>query len=78
MPSTTVELCTGLEVNIDYEVTEAEPDVGVFHPYVDADSITIYRPQPDGSGKEVHKDAYWILGESLNSIAETLTENLGD
>lgn len=76
MPSKSIVLPTGLEVDIDYEVVEPEPDVGIFHPYVDAESITIYRPQPDGKSKEVSPDAYWILGDSLQGIAENLTDEL--
>lgn len=74
---TTIKL-NGLDVDIDYSITPAEPSTGLSFPYVEADSISIFRPQKDGSLKEIHQDAYWILGDYLETIAEDLTNLIGD
>ena len=58
-----------LEIEVDYVINPAEPDVGIMHPYVD--ELTFINPKTGKSVPELED----ILGERvLEDIHETLLQ----
>lgn len=65
MPTTSLTLPDGREIEVDYFIFPAEPDVGLPHPYCDLNSITL-----TGSEQQLQltdEEENWII-EKIDTI----------